>query len=139
MTRGWPGSSTVQVATSSRPTTTARASTNTGASGIKHWPPHDRSDKAPLPDLTPADTRVRATLRIARERAGMSQPALARALGWSQTKVTRTETGGRQVGLADAEAWMRVTGASMEATAEVQRLIEDATVQAMTWGRLYEQ
>ena len=93
-----------------------------------------------MPDYTPTDARVRAALRIARERAGMSQPTLARTLGerWSQTKVHRSESGGRRVTIADAEAWMRATHADPVATAEVLRLLEDAAIQTVTWGRLYE-
>lgn len=70
----------------------------------------------------------------------MTQLDLARALGWKrQSKVSRIESGDYGLKVADVEAWMAATGATPADVTEALRLLEDASVQAMTWGRLYEQ
>ncbi|WP_268952520.1 helix-turn-helix domain-containing protein [Saccharopolyspora terrae] len=48
-------------------------------------------------------------LRRLRKRKGWTGPQLAQLLGWSQSKVSRLETGQRSAALADVTAWLDVT------------------------------
>ncbi len=49
----------------------------------------------------------------------MSAAELGRVLGWTQTRVSRAENGGRRVSLAEAIAWADATGATAQLRAEV--------------------
>ncbi|TAJ72022.1 MAG: XRE family transcriptional regulator [Phenylobacterium sp.] len=51
--------------------------------------------------------RARAVLLHARRRAGLSQRALAQALGKANSHVTRIERGQRRIDLLDSSRWRR--------------------------------
>lgn len=58
--------------------------------------------------------RLRSALREARKQAGMSQPAVAKALSWSTSKVVRIEQGVVPVTPIDAKAMLALYGVADE-------------------------
>ena len=66
-------------------------------------------------------------LRGLRVDAGLSTTQLARRLGWSQSKVSKTERGVTLPPPADVEAWANATGASTELRAELRMLADRST------------
>lgn len=57
-------------------------------------------------------SRIGETLRVLRERAGLSGDAVAAAMGWSQSKVSRIETGRFGVTVQDVNSLLNHYGAS---------------------------
>jgi len=82
-----------------------------------------------------ASERERLGRSLGRLRAGvgLSQPQLARQLGWSQAKVSRVEAGKQRVALPDVEAWCQTTGASPERRQEIMALAEQALLGPASW------
>ncbi len=68
-------------------------------------------------------------LRNLRVDAGLSTTQLARHLGWSQSKVSKTERGITLPPPSDVEAWADATGASAELAAELIELADRATIE----------
>lgn len=77
-----------------------------------------------------------AELRALRKRAGLTGGQLADRLGWSQAKVSKTETGKTMPTVADVRAFAEGTGAGgPEAAALVQRFTE-LTTRVTGWRTL---
>jgi transcriptional regulator with XRE-family HTH domain len=74
----------------------------------------------------PRDVATR--LRTLRAQAGLSGRQLADAAGWSQSKVSRIESGSQSPTKADITAWVAATGASAAVEAELQRMQAEARV-----------
>src|SRR5215470_8267362 len=72
-----------------------------------------------------ASERERLGRSLGRLRAvtGLSQPQIARQLGWSQPKVSRVEAGKQRVTLPEVDRWCRVTGASDQQRQELLVLV----------------
>ncbi len=66
-------------------------------------------------------------LRSLRVDAGLSTTQLARRLGWSQSKVSKTERGVTLPPPSDVEAWAVATAASAELRAELRTLADRST------------
>lgn len=87
--------------------------------------------------VSPKRRRLASALRALRDSAGVSTHTLATQLGWSQSKVSKTETGRTRPSPAAVEAWCRATGASEDQQADLMQLAEDVQVEARTWRNLY--
>lgn len=87
--------------------------------------------------VSPSQRRLAAALKHLRARSGMSTPALARVLGWTQTRVSRAENGGRRVSVTEATAWAEATGATVELRAEVSELAEVAARDVRSWWSVH--
>jgi transcriptional regulator with XRE-family HTH domain len=68
-------------------------------------------------------------LRDLRVAAGLSTTELARRLGWSQSKVSKTERGVTLPQPADVTAWAAATSAPPELTAELTDVADRATIE----------
>ncbi|HEY2763936.1 MAG TPA: helix-turn-helix transcriptional regulator [Pseudonocardiaceae bacterium] len=79
--------------------------------------------------------RIAATLRQLRTDAGMTTTELAGRLGWSQSKVSKTELGRTLPTPADVTAWAQATGASDDARRDLLMRAERAAAQATEWRR----
>ncbi len=79
--------------------------------------------------------RLAAALRGMRTGAGLSTTQLAERLGWSQSKVSKTELGRSRPQPADVEAWTRATGADPAIRDEMIRIAGQAALQATEWRR----
>lgn len=80
--------------------------------------------------------KLASTLRNLRAAAGLSTTKLAQRLGWSQSKVSKTETGKTLPPPEDVEAWARELSASVSVQEE---LVEIATqLAAKVTGRRQE-
>ncbi|MGH3983778.1 MAG: helix-turn-helix domain-containing protein [Pseudonocardiaceae bacterium] len=85
----------------------------------------------------PAEERHRlaAALRDMRTDAGLSTPQLATRLGWSQSKVSKTELGRSRPQPEDVDAWAQATGADPAIRDEMVKIAGQAAVQATDWRR----
>ncbi|MGH3866816.1 MAG: helix-turn-helix domain-containing protein [Pseudonocardiaceae bacterium] len=79
--------------------------------------------------------RVATVLRGLRAEAGLSTTQLADWLGWSQSKVSKTELGRTTPSPQDADAWARATGASSATREELRVLAERAATRLTAWRR----
>lgn len=79
--------------------------------------------------------RLAGELRALRGGAGLSTTQLAERLGWSQSKVSKTELGRTLPQPRDVEAWAAATGAAAELTAQLAGLAERAGLQVTAWRR----
>ena len=70
-------------------------------------------------DLANSRRRMAEALRELRVSAGLSTTQLANLLGWSQSKVSKTERGVTLPPPPDVEAWANATGASGELRAQL--------------------
>ncbi len=77
--------------------------------------------------------RLAAALKDLRIRSGLSGEALGRILGWTQTRVSRTENNRRRIAVADAVKWADATGAPADVQAELTKLAEGAAREARSW------
>ncbi|MGH3825755.1 MAG: helix-turn-helix domain-containing protein [Pseudonocardiaceae bacterium] len=73
--------------------------------------------------------RMAEALRNLRADTGLSTTQLARRLGWSQSKVSKTERGVTFPQRADVEAWAAATSASAELAAELIELADQASIE----------
>ncbi|MGH3872163.1 MAG: helix-turn-helix domain-containing protein [Pseudonocardiaceae bacterium] len=73
--------------------------------------------------------RMAEALRRLRAQAGLSTTQLAHRLGWSQSKVSKTERGVTLPQPSDVEAWAIATGASRKLQAELGLLADRSTVE----------
>jgi len=80
-------------------------------------------------ELSDDRRRMADALRDLREQAGLSTTQLAGRLGWSQSKVSKTERGVTLPPPADVEAWARATNASGTLRTELGSLADDAAVE----------
>ncbi|MBV9142239.1 MAG: helix-turn-helix domain-containing protein [Pseudonocardiales bacterium] len=74
-----------------------------------------------------------ARLRELRASAFRSGSALARHLGWQQTKVSKLETGKQLPSAADLDAWVEAVKADEGVRAELSGLLTQARIQYSTW------
>lgn len=73
-------------------------------------------------------------LRAARFRSGA---ALARILGWQQTRVSKLELGLQLPSEEDLDAWVRATDAGSDARAELGELLTGARIDHRAWAQDY--
>ena len=86
---------------------------------------------------SPSQRRLAAALKQLRARSGLSTTELGRALGWTQTRVSRAENATRRVSLVEAVAWADATSASPDLRAEVTELAEDAARDVRSWWSVH--
>lgn len=87
--------------------------------------------------VSPAQRRLAAALKQLRARSGMSAAELGQLLGWTQTRVSRTENGGRRINLAEAARWAEATNAPPELLNEAVALAEDAARAVRSWWSVH--
>lgn len=80
--------------------------------------------------------RMADALRGLRIEAGLSTTQLAHRLGWSQSKVSKTERAVTLPQPSDVEAWAIATGASSELRAELSSLADSSTVEFIERRRI---
>lgn len=73
-------------------------------------------------------------LRLLRVRAGLTGDKMP---GFTQSKVSRLETGRTTPSLSDIEAWARATNASREEVGELAALVEQLAVATTSWRILH--
>jgi len=86
---------------------------------------------------SPSQRRLAAALRQLRARSGLSTTELGRALGWTQTRVSRAENATRRVSLVEALAWADATSAPPDLRAEVTELAEGAARDVRSWWSVH--
>ena len=86
---------------------------------------------------SPAQRRLAAALKRLRARSGLSANDLGRQLGWTQTRVSRTENGARRVSVVEATAWAEATGAPPDLRSEVTELAEEAARDVRSWWSVH--
>jgi transcriptional regulator with XRE-family HTH domain len=84
-----------------------------------------------------ARTRLADMLRTARLDAGLSGEELARRLGWSQSKVSKMETGRTRAAQDDVAAWLGEVGTAPELRTQAEGLARDAQGEARHWRDAY--
>ncbi|MGH3915533.1 MAG: helix-turn-helix domain-containing protein [Pseudonocardiaceae bacterium] len=87
--------------------------------------------------MTEDEDRRRAAGLLAglRTDAGLSTTQLAGLLGWSQSKVSKTELGRTTPAPEDVDAWARATGASSTTREELRALAQRAATRLTAWRR----
>lgn len=83
----------------------------------------------------PDRPRLAAELRRLRIEAGLSTTQLAERLGWSQSKVSKTELGRTLPSQGDVRAWAETTGAPAGLSDELAGIAEAAGIQVTEWRR----
>lgn len=86
-------------------------------------------DRSEQPFAASGRTKLGHELRRLRRRHGWSGPQLATALGWSQSKVSRLETGVRSAAVTDVAAWLEALEADEHTSSELLELAEDVLTQ----------
>jgi len=84
---------------------------------------------------TEALKKLASTLRNLRVDAGLSTTKLAAELGWSQSKVSKTETGRTKPAPEDVDAWCRHFHAPPEVREELVEIATTAAAVAADWRR----
>lgn len=87
--------------------------------------------------VSPTQRRLAAALKHLRARSGMSAAELGRILGWTQTRVSRAENGGRRVSVAEATAWADATSAPADLRGEAVELAEAAAREVRSWWSVH--
>ena len=77
--------------------------------------------------------RLAGRLRDLRQAAGLTGIALAAKLGWTQSKISKIETGRTTPDTPDITAWATATGAPPSATAELIDLLAEVRVAQREW------
>lgn len=72
-------------------------------------------------------------LRLLRRNANLTSTRMAAELGWTQSKISKIETGKQMPSEADIAAWGRVCGASPTATEELTGLLAEAQSVHRAW------
>ncbi len=88
-----------------------------------------------MTDLGEDRQRLAATLHDLRVGAGLSTTQLANLLGWSQSKVSKTERGRTLPQPEDVAEWARATGTEASLRAELVDIAARAAWQATEWRR----
>ncbi|PZS40045.1 MAG: hypothetical protein DLM62_05005, partial [Pseudonocardiales bacterium] len=86
-------------------------------------------------DLANDRRRMAEALRELRIGAGLSTTQLAKRLGWSQSKVSKTERGVTLPPPSDVEAWASATGASTELHELLLDIAGRAATEFVEWRR----
>lgn len=84
---------------------------------------------------TPERQQLASALRALRIDAGLSTTKLAERLGWSQSKVSKTELGRTAPPPADVAAWADATGAAPDLREDLVALATAAEEQTTEWRR----
>lgn len=79
--------------------------------------------------------RLASALKSLRADAGLSTTQLAKVLGWSQSKVSKTELGRSLPRPDDVEAWARVAKADGRLREELVEIARRGATQATEWRR----
>lgn len=87
--------------------------------------------------MGPKRQQLAEALRVHREHAGLSTSRLAEKLGWSQSKVSKLETGRTRPRPADVAAWCNALGVPVDRLNELIRLADEASVEARSWRAVY--
>lgn len=74
-------------------------------------------------------------LHALRANAGLSGKALARRIGWNQSKVSRLESGSTVPKADDVAAWADACGANSDTTHELLRLLDEVREAQSDWSR----
>jgi transcriptional regulator with XRE-family HTH domain len=77
--------------------------------------------------------RLGRALAGLRGASGHSQPQFAEVLGWSQSKVSRSESGDRKVAIPEVDTWCRAAGVSNDERQELLKLAEEALFGPTSW------
>lgn len=86
--------------------------------------------------ITPENkAKLASTLKNLRVDAGLSTTKLANELGWSQSKVSKTETGRTMPAPEDVDAWCRHVNAAAAVREELVGIATAAAAQATEWRR----
>lgn len=87
-------------------------------------------------NITPENKlKLASTLKNLRVDAGLSTTKLAAELDWSQSKVSKTETGRTMPAPDDVDAWCRKVNAPPEVREELVTIATAAAAQATEWRR----
>lgn len=87
------------------------------------------------PRATPAARHLAAWLRDLRRSAGITGVQLAERCGWTQSKVSKIETGRTAPQLADVEMWCAVTAAPDEVRESLLELSEQVLTTVAAWRK----
>jgi transcriptional regulator with XRE-family HTH domain len=87
--------------------------------------------------ISPQRARLGARLRDLRASRFRSGSALARHLGWQQTRVSKLELGSQLPSPEDLDIWIEATGAGPEARAELGELLTRARIEYRVWDDAY--
>lgn len=87
--------------------------------------------------ITPQRALLARRLRELRAAAFPSGSALARDLGWHQTRVSKLEQGGQRPSDDDLRQWVEAVGATEEQLDELQELASAARIEYATFGQRY--
>jgi len=91
----------------------------------------------PAPRTTPQRVRLGTRLRELRASRFRSGSALARHLGWQQTRVSKLELGSQLPSPDDLDTWVTATGAGPEVRVELGDLLTQARIEYRVWGDAY--
>ncbi len=89
------------------------------------------------PKVSPERARLGARLRELRATAFRSGSAMARHLGWRQTRVNKLEHGYQLPSPEDLDAWVAAVEASPQVRAELGDLLTRARIQYSSWAEVY--
>ncbi|MGB6164165.1 MAG: helix-turn-helix transcriptional regulator [Pseudonocardiaceae bacterium] len=89
------------------------------------------------PKVSPERARLATRLRELRAAAFRSGSAMARHLGWQQTRVNKLEHGYQLPSPDDLDAWVAAVDASPDVRAELGDLLTGARVQYSLWAEMY--
>lgn len=88
-----------------------------------------------MTDYAEERRRVAEGLRALRSDAALSTTELAKRLGWSQSKVSKTELGRTMPQSSDVDAWARATSAAGDVRDQLLELAERVATEAIEWRR----
>lgn len=88
--------------------------------------------------ITPQKARLGARLQELRAAKFRSGSALARHLGWHQTRVNKIERGEQFPTLEDLDAWVAAVGVGPSIRDELAELLAHARMQYKSYAELYE-
>jgi transcriptional regulator with XRE-family HTH domain len=82
--------------------------------------------------------RLAGRLRDLRRSAGLTGINLGGTLGWTQSKVSKIETGRTLPATADVTAWAKATGASSDELAELVDLLREVVADEQRWRSKFQ-
>jgi transcriptional regulator with XRE-family HTH domain len=91
----------------------------------------------PAPRINPQRARLGARLRGLRAAQFRSGSALARQLGWQQTRVSKLELGSQLPSPDDLDTWVEATGAGPDVRAQLGELLTQARIEYRVWSGVY--
>lgn len=92
----------------------------------------------PAPRVSPAHRRLITALRDLRDHVGLSGEELGKALGWSQSKVSKIENGRTKPSTHDVVTWAGATHTTPERRAELLELAITVANEARSWSATHE-